>query len=252
MKNRRFPLPSLAAAAVLLLVAGIAAPSVHAQAFVRTYFNFNDANLISDPPSTRPSTITNITGLNATFPLNQGSTLNLAPGDTITGTTGNQPLRLTYSSNGNTQRSFQFTVNTTGLTDLSLSYATRTSTLGITQTLSYSINGGAFTSVGIVEATSGNATFTPTLAYSVANFDLPSTLDNQTSVTFRITLTPPNNRSGQYNDFDNIQLTAVPEPSTVGAAVLGALGLCWHQRRRLGKARQLLGFGRKSVALAPM
>ncbi len=245
MKSRRFPLPSLAAAAVLLLLAGIAAPSVHAQAFVRTYFNFNDANLVSDAPSTRPSTIDTPIGLTPSFPANQGSTSNLAPGDPITGTVGNQPLRLTFAGNGNGQpRSFQFTVNTTGLTDLSLSYATRTSQTGITQTLSYSINGGStFVTVG---------TFTPTVVagsvWPVANFNLPTAVNNQASVIFRITLTPNGGLSGAYNDFDNIQLNAAPEPSTIGAAILGTLGLCWHQRRRLSKARQLLKFSRKASA----
>jgi len=32
---------------------------------------------------------------------------------------------------------------------------------------------------------------------------------------------------------DNIQLVAVPEPATIAGGLLGVLGLCWHQRRRL-------------------
>ena len=36
-------------------------------------------------------------------------------------------------------------------------------------------------------------------------------------------------------EIDNIQVngTAVPEPATVAGGLLGVLGLCWHQRRRL-------------------
>ena len=37
------------------------------------------------------------------------------------------------------------------------------------------------------------------------------------------------------NQIDNIQVngTAVPEPATVAGGLLGVLGLCWFQRRRL-------------------
>ena len=40
---------------------------------------------------------------------------------------------------------------------------------------------------------------------------------------------------------DNIQIsgTVVPEPATVAAGLLGVLGLCWHQRRRLIRSRAL-------------
>ena len=36
-------------------------------------------------------------------------------------------------------------------------------------------------------------------------------------------------------EIDNIQIngTIVPEPATVAGGLLGVLGLCWHQRRRL-------------------
>jgi hypothetical protein len=34
---------------------------------------------------------------------------------------------------------------------------------------------------------------------------------------------------------DNVRVdgTIVPEPTTVAGGLLGVLGLCWHQRRRL-------------------
>jgi MYXO-CTERM domain-containing protein len=43
------------------------------------------------------------------------------------------------------------------------------------------------------------------------------------------------NGNDLQNQIDNIQIggTIVPEPATVAAGLLGVLGLCWHQRRRL-------------------
>jgi len=43
------------------------------------------------------------------------------------------------------------------------------------------------------------------------------------------------NGADLQNLIDNIQVngTAVPEPATVAGGLLGVLGLCWHQRRRL-------------------
>jgi hypothetical protein len=43
------------------------------------------------------------------------------------------------------------------------------------------------------------------------------------------------NGNDLQNLIDNIQVigTAVPEPATVAGGLLGVLGLCWHQRRRL-------------------
>ena len=43
------------------------------------------------------------------------------------------------------------------------------------------------------------------------------------------------NGTNLQNVIDNIQVngTVVPEPATVAGGLLGVLGLCWHQRRRL-------------------
>jgi hypothetical protein len=39
---------------------------------------------------------------------------------------------------------------------------------------------------------------------------------------------------------DNVQIggTIIPEPATVAGGLLGVLGLCWHQRRRLRLLRR--------------
>ena len=43
------------------------------------------------------------------------------------------------------------------------------------------------------------------------------------------------NGNDLQNLIDNIQVngTVIPEPATVAGGLLGVLGLCWHQRRRL-------------------
>jgi hypothetical protein len=57
-------------------------------------------------------------------------------------------------------------------------------------------------------------------------------------ITFTLTFTNGQSNGNNANEstFDNIQLTAttvVPEPATVWGGLLGVLGLCWFQRRRI-------------------
>lgn len=218
------------------MAAAIIASPAQSQTLV-TYFNFNDQNETADPPGVLlpPPTITQ-QNLNPSFV--QGTTINLAPGD-LTG--AGSALRLTFQNNGGgNAKSFQFTVSTVGLSNLSLSYATQTLNTSLVQTLSYSTDGTNFTNVG---------SFTPTTQFTTASFNLPTAVDNLTSVTFRITISGPAQNRLEYNDFDNIQLTAsaVPEPGTIGAGLFGAIGLCWQQRRRLRR----IGERFRSKARAP-
>lgn len=232
MKNHFSPRRYFAAAAAgILLLTAMTAPSAHAQTSLVTYFNFNDSNLISDPPGLRPSTITNNTPTKIATSFVAGTTLNQASGD-LTG--AGQALRVTAIASGSSN--FSFSVSTLTITNLSLSFATRGSLSPYT--ITYTTSGGGSGTIGTV-------TLGSTTTYQLASFtNLSSQLNNQTSVTF--TFTFPNG-SGSFADFDNIQVTGVPEPTTLGAGALGVLGLCWHQRRRLSKARQLLGLGRAAA-----
>ena len=49
------------------------------------------------------------------------------------------------------------------------------------------------------------------------------------------------NGTDLQNQIDNIQIngTIVPEPATVAGGLLGVLGLCWFQRRRLIRSVRL-------------
>jgi hypothetical protein len=58
----------------------------------------------------------------------------------------------------------------------------------------------------------------------------------QPSLLIRLQFTNgQSNGNDLQNLIDNIQVngTAVPEPATVAGGLLGVLGLCWFQRRRL-------------------
>jgi hypothetical protein len=97
-------------------------------------------------------------------------------------------------------------------------------------------------------STNGGLTFNTNLSGVIA---LPQTGNNGAVITISIpagTTLNINNlvlrllfTGGQSNggnlqfQLDNIQIggTIVPEPATVAAGLLGILGLCWHQRRRL-------------------
>ena len=96
--------------------------------------------------------------------------------------------------------------------------------------LSYSLTGplGTFIPVTSQPILSGGG-------FNVVTFaNLPSAINGQPSVILRLTFTGgTSNGNNLETVIDNIQLTGVPEPTTVAGGLLGVLGLCWHQRRRL-------------------
>lgn len=218
-------------------------------ATVLTYFNFNDGNNAEDN-STGVAAGANADGVASTIipsPTNgvlASSISFVAPGTTVnklSSDTSAETLALQIngggSGNPNEGKSFQFTLSTANYTNISLSYATRRSGVGFTtQTLAYSTDGTTFTNFGTV--TPPNST---TFAASV--FDLSTltsgAVDNQTTLTFRFTLTGATGTAGTgFDQFDNFlvlgdPITPAPEPATVASGLLGAIGLCWHQRRRL-------------------
>jgi hypothetical protein len=105
-------------------------------------------------------------------------------------------------------------------------------------------SGNGFQQVTLQASTNGGATWVNLSAIH----DLPTGLTtivltntNFSTVGFPNLLIRLHFENGQSNGnntqnlIDNIQVngTAVPEPATVAGGLLGVLGLCWHQRRRL-------------------
>src|SRR5207253_3282888 len=83
---------------------------------------------------------------------------------------------------------------------------------------------------------SGNSASLLTGGVQVIALAVPAAANNAPLLVLRLEFT--GGQSNGVNDqdiIDNIQVngTIVPEPATVGGGLLGVLGLCWHQRRRI-------------------
>jgi hypothetical protein len=232
---RSHPLRSLLVVmASALIFTGFTAPS--ANAFLMSYFNFEDA-VDGGPPDLTPDmslpttsilTISSSGGTEAQAS-SPGIALNVAPGDpdpnllsTAFRHTATGPVNITFS------------VSTIGFTGMSLSFANLNHGNGFnTATLSYSLNGVTFTTIGTVA--------TPTGGPQLISFPLPTAANNQLLVFFRITLSGgQSNGNDVQSTIDNIRLDAAfPEPATVVGGLLGVVGLGWHQRRRLIRSVRL-------------
>lgn len=106
-------------------------------------------------------------------------------------------------------------------------------------------NGNGYAFASLLVSFDGGATFTqigatqaiPSGPGTILTFTLPNnTTINQPALILRLAFTGgQSNGADLQNEFDNIQVngTVVPEPATVAGGLLGVLGLCWFQRRRL-------------------
>lgn len=237
-QRRTLPFRLLLTVAVASLLTAALAPKGNAAELI--YFNFEDATIGGpfDPTSdqqpafggdnpgggVQASTI--VTNLVTTGAV-AGTLANRTALDSDTANPGvAMGMRTTPADNGHW---VQFSFNASTFSNMSLSFAINTAGNGFNSvTLSYSTNGGAtFTNFATQAIPSGGG-------FNVFTFAVPSAVDHQPNVTLRMTFTGGTS-SGQnlQTIIDNIQLTGVPEPTTVVAGLLGVLGLCWHQRRRL-------------------
>jgi len=114
-------------------------------------------------------------------------------------------------------------------------------------TVSFALNvaGNAYNAVSLWYSTDHGVSFTmatgqtfsiPPSGATVVTFNVPTAANNKPGLELRLAFT--GGQSNGQNDqdlIDNIQIngTIVPEPATVAGGLLGVLGLCWHQRRRL-------------------
>jgi len=232
---------SLFVVAGMFLLTAALAPKANAQN-VLIYFNFEDATITTPPSPYDPAS-------DDVPPLGdnpgggvQHSTIvdNFNAGATgaVAGTTSNRtPLDIdtappqvalgmstTPADNGHW---IQFHANTTTFSNMSLSFAINSAGNGFNNVqFSYLIGG--------VETIVSSLAIAPGGGFHVLTFAVPAGAAGQPDVDFRLTFTGGTS-SGQnlQTVIDNIQLTGVPEPTTVAGGLLGVLGLCWHQRRRL-------------------
>jgi len=250
-RPRALPFRLLVPVASALLFTAAFTPRV--DAFVVSYFNFEDPGTLPGPVDRTPDKTANDPGdegiagnpgggiepstTNLTITTASGVGLGTTPGLTDNRTTndadivvGNPGSAMFFNDSAKGDATISFTVNLEFYAGLSLSFANNSNGNGYRNvTLSWS---GAVTgSLPTQTVSSGIITF------NLAGQGLDGDGMTPKFVTFTLTFT--NGRSNG-NDLqtviDNIRLdttTIVPEPSTVAGGLLGVIGLCWFQRRRI-------------------
>ena len=233
-RSRAFRLLLVVAGALMLMAAF--APS--ARADLIAYFNFQDSTVggppdfTSDsPPAVLGETTVISTNINsdALTTVGPGLPVNRWPTDPDPNTLALGISRTAANSPGNldiplpTSKGF--------FEALTVSFAINAAGNGYTKaSLFYSTNGGAnFTF-------SGNSVMIPNLTREtgiLVILPVPTAANNAPDLVLRIQLTGGQSTGANVqNIIDNIRVET-PEPATVAGGLLGVLGLCWHQRRRL-------------------
>jgi hypothetical protein len=214
---------------VLILMA-MAAPS--ARAALLTYYDFEDGNLSSDSPGLQPTSISVAVGTTITFPAGSGTTVNA-----VTPITTNTALTIHPDALGEGPFALGG-LTTTGLTDVHLSFAlASTGEFGAFTdlTLAYSIDGGSnFNFLASVPGlTSSHTDYNPALTFDVSALTGGAVDGVSGSKLFFEFFFSGGGADSAPTFIDNIQVTAVPEPSSYIGALFGLVGLCWFQRRWL-------------------
>jgi hypothetical protein len=225
---------------VLILMA-MAAPS--ARAALLTYYDFEDGNFTSDAPGEQS---TSITFTSSSFPggnLTVDGTVASPVGTNLNAVTPSTIMALNARGNTGGTAATQYCfmlggLTTTALTDVTLSFAIKSEG-----------NGGQFTTLNLLYSTTGvagtytlfatDAALQTHTAYTTDSFNV-STLSggavngiSGSNLFFEFCFTGSSNNANGNNTFiDNIQVTALPEPSSYIGGLLGIVGLCWYQRRR--------------------
>jgi len=251
-KAKQFPRRGLRFRSLLILTGALmllAAFAPRAKADLLAYFNFEGpptppypVNLESEVPLGIVTTTLILTDENgnpypaANTSAEAGLPLNRAPGDPDPNLTslgihraGEHTLNMDipmFSSQG-----------IFGVTAVSFAYAANGNGYAFVQ-LQFSSNGGV-----TFQNISGLIALPPTpgsvIAISVPN----GTTIHVPDLVLRLQFSGgQSNGNDLQNQFDNIQVLGymIPEPATVAGGLLGVLGLCWHQRRRLIRSVRFL------------
>ena len=228
-RGLRFRLLLILTGASLLLAAFVP----RANADLIAYFNFEGpptqpypVDLTSNSPGVFDTTLT------TTYPAGDttstsGIPLNVAPGDPDQNLTAFGFMR----TEANSPADFDIPLFTSQgfFQNMTLTFATDGRGNGFTAVqLFYSINGG--------ETFTAGPSVTLTQRQQLVTLAVPVGANNAPSLVLRLQFTGGQSNGNDLQTWiDNIQIngTIVPEPATVAGGLLGLLGLCWLQRRRL-------------------
>ena len=237
---RKFKLRSrLLLSGALLLLAAFA-PS--AKADVIAYFNFEDSTAGGPPDFTSEAD----QGLGVATTI----TTNYNPADMNSVTPGLAEGRLVADADPNNLAVHLFrSANNNGANfDIPLFtpfgfFSNMTLTFGV------NVLGNGFSQVQLFFSTDGGGSFTagPTAPLTtggaqVVTLPVPAGANNAPLLVLRLVFTGgASNGVNEQDIIDNILIegTIVPEPATVAGGLLGVLGLCWFQRRRLIRSVRL-------------
>ncbi len=241
-RSRTFRLLLVVTGALMLMTAF--APS--ARADLIAYFNFEDS-VIGGPPdftSDSPPAFlgeTTVIGTNvnsnAVTSVTPGLSLNRWPTDPDP---NNLALGISRSGENNPGRlDIPLPTSQGSFQDMSVSFAIDVLGNGYTvAALFYSTDGGVnftFSGVRVVLPTRSGET--------LITLPVPTAANNVPDLVLRIQFSGGQSNGTNLQDVvDNIRVggTIVPEPPTIAGGLLGVLGLCWHQRRRLIRCVRLL------------
>jgi hypothetical protein len=238
---RKFKLRSLLLLSGALLLMPALAPS--AKAAVIAYFNFEDSTVGGAPDFTSESDqglgiSTTITTNYTTTDMNSVSP-GLAAGHLAADTDPNNLAVHLFRSGRNDPANFDIPLfSPTGFfQDMTVSFGINVAGNGFDQvTLFYSTNGG----VSFIN--SGNFANIATGGVQTIMLAVPAAANNAPLLVLRLQFTGGHSNGVNDQDtIDNILIggTIVPEPTTIGGGLLGVLGLCWFQRRRLIRSVRL-------------
>jgi len=238
---RKFKLRSLLLLSGALLLLAAFAPS--AKADVIAYFNFEDSTVGGPPDFTSESD--QGLGIATTIVTNY----NPASMNSVTPGLAENRLAADTDPNNLSVHLFRSALNDPADFDIPLFspqgfFSNMTVSFGINVqgngfdlvTLWYSIDGG----VNFIN--SGNSASLLTGGAQIITLAVPAAANNQNLLVLRLEFTGGHSNGVNDQDIiDNILIggTIVPEPTTIGGGLLGVLGLCWFQRRRLIRSVRL-------------
>jgi hypothetical protein len=213
------------------LIAFSAAQS--SQAAVLSYYNFNDstpgtgsalgvADLNPDAPAAAGSlSAANLTGTNGGTANNNYGTFTGSTTNALNSDVAGQALAIVGS--GNNAKFIDFTVPTTGLSILSMSFAAQRTATGFSNdSISYSVDGTNFLPV---------TTFNPPTSFGPVSAQIVNGTPLPASTIVRLTVDGATSTSGNIR-LDNVQFadTVVPEPGSM--LLVGGLALAGLASRR--------------------